>query len=106
MPPKAPIPYRPVELTPEICSAAQMLQSGECPDHLQKEFLDWVITKVCATYEQSYMGNANDTIFMEGRRFCGNQIIKALQVSPTRLADADERIKNLNQHKSWTRSMP
>jgi hypothetical protein len=91
------IPYRPVELTPEICSAAQMLQTGECPDHLQKAFLDWVITKVCATYEQSYMGNPNDTIFMEGRRFCGNQIIKALQVSPTLLASADERIKNFQQ---------
>lgn len=89
--PKTILAYTPVQYEVSDVQAFQMLAQGECPPHLQKQALDFMITKVCATYDQSYFGNANDTIFREGRRFCGNTLVKMLNISVKALRkDSDE----------------
>ena len=76
--------YTPVVYEASDVQAFQMLAQGECPPHLQQQALDFMINKVCATYDQSYFGNANDTIFREGRRFCGNTLVKKLNAKTLR----------------------
>ena len=79
-------PYQPVEAKPDMATAVQMLARGECTPQLQKDFLHWLITEVCGTYEQSYFGDTHDTVFMEGRRWCGNTVIKFSKLDPSQLA--------------------
>jgi len=76
------LPYRPVDYEPADVTAIQMLERGECTPDLQKRALKWIIENVCATYQQSYRTERPyDTVFTEGRRFCGNTIIKMLDDS-------------------------
>ena len=83
-------PYAPAEYEAQHVSAVQMLERGECPPHLQKQALDFMINRVCATYDQSYFGNANDTIFREGRRFCGNTLVKMLKIDAKQMRNKQE----------------
>jgi len=76
------LPYLPVEYKSWVVTAIQQLEQGQCTPDLQKRILGWIIADVCATYQQSYFGDTNHTIFMEGRRFCGNTIVKMLKLDP------------------------
>ena len=87
---KALLAYEPVKWEVSDAQAIQMLERGECPPHLQKQALDFIINKVCVTYDQSYFGNSNDTIFREGRRFCGNTLVKMLKLNTKQMRSEDE----------------
>ncbi len=79
--------YDPVDYEPADVRAIQLLAQGECPPELQKRALKWIIEVAAATYDQSYMGNANDTIFREGRRFVGNSVVKMLKLKASALTN-------------------
>ena len=79
-------PYDPADYESHHAGAVQALIRGDCPEHLQKEFIRWLIEDCCATYDQSYWGShTHDTAFAEGKRFCGNTVIKLSKLDPTKL---------------------
>lgn len=67
-------------------TAIQQLEQGAANPDMQKRALAWIINLVCATYDQSYIpGDTHETSFNEGRRYCGNTIIKMLKLEPGKL---------------------
>lgn len=80
------VPYLPAPYEPHHIGAVQALARGDCPEHLQKEFLRWLIEDVCSTYDQSYRVDPYNTAFAEGKRFCGNQVIKMLHLDAVKVS--------------------
>jgi len=87
---KSELPYAPTEYEPRHVSAVQLLERGECPPHLQQEFLRWLIEDVCRTYDMSFRSNPYQTAFAEGRRFSGNQVVKMMKIDASKLTRGDE----------------
>ena len=64
-------------------TAIQLLEQGKADEGMQKLALDWIIKSVCMTYDQAYIPNdTHETAFNEGRRYCGNTIVKMLKLEP------------------------
>ena len=80
-------PYAPAKYEAEHASAAQLLVQGECPEHLQKEFMRWLIEDVAGTYDQSYRVDPYNTAFAEGKRFVGNTVVKMLKLRASKLVE-------------------
>ncbi len=63
--------------------AIHALARGEADPHQQKLALDWIIERACATYDQSYRPESErETVFAEGRRFVGLQVVKLTNFKP------------------------
>jgi hypothetical protein len=81
-------PWLPVVWTDEEAGALQALYAGKAQEHQQKQALDFIINKVCATYDAHYFpgpeGQRN-TDFALGRAFPGQQIVKMLKLNLTKL---------------------
>lgn len=97
MKPKIPgAPSRHVNFPPDFdvpdAAALQALARGDCPPHLQKRALDWIITQAATTYDSTYRndvdGGDRATAFAEGRRFVGLQIVKLLNIDTNKLQKA------------------
>jgi len=82
---KEELPYAPAAYEAQHVSAVQLLEQGDCPPHLQKEFLRWLVEDVCRTYDMSFRFDPYQTAFAEGRRFPGNQVIKMLKLQASKL---------------------
>ncbi len=64
-------------------TAIQQLEQGIAGPDMQKRALLWIIKTVCATYDQSHIpGDTHETAFNEGKRYCGNTIVKMLKLEP------------------------
>lgn len=78
-------------MTPPVWETAdveafQALQRGDCPPHLQKRALDWLISKAAGTYDLSFApGDDRLTSFAEGRRFVGLQVVKLLALDTNKV---------------------
>lgn len=81
---KAPKPWEPVPWEDHHVFALQGLQAGTATPDQQRAALDWILRGLCATYELSYRPDGG-TEFCEGRRFVGLQIVKLLNINPTKL---------------------
>ena len=58
-------------------AAIQALAKGEADQIEQQRALKWIIEECCKTYDMSYRPeNQTDTVFAEGKRYVGNEIIK------------------------------
>lgn len=80
-----------VPYDPAVITAVQSWEKGEANEFQQKRTLEWILRFVCITYDQSYvLGDTHETAFREGRRFCGNTIIKMLKLNAAALRDNDE----------------
>jgi hypothetical protein len=79
------LPYAPAEYEARHVSAVQLLEKGECPPHLQIEFLRWLIEDNCRTYDMSFRADPHLTSFAEGRRMPGNTCIKMLKIDASKL---------------------
>lgn len=81
IPPKsaiAPAPYEPADIY-----AVQALARGDANEHQQRRALDWILDAVCRVNDLPYRpGSFDETSFASGRQFCGQQIIKAMKLSP------------------------
>lgn len=70
------------------------LARGDASEHQQKHALDYMINIVCGTYDMSfragYEGAQKEQDFAEGRRFCGNTLVKALRINPEALKPRGE----------------
>ena len=77
---------RVAEYDPGDVSAMQFLERGAANDAQQRRALNWILINVCEVYDQSYVPNdTHETAFREGKRYCGNQIIKMLKLEPGKL---------------------
>lgn len=78
--PWVPAPYELADI-----SAIQALHRGDATPDQQQRALKWIIESACATYDMSYFPGGEDanrdTIFAEGRRFVGNQLVKATKLN-------------------------
>tara|TARA_Y100001947_G_scaffold159256_1_gene175658 strand:+ start:1131 stop:1403 length:273 start_codon:yes stop_codon:yes gene_type:complete len=60
--------------------ALQALEKGKATDEQQALCLSVIIKKICRTHDQSFIpGKADETAFLEGRRFVGNRILRHLR---------------------------
>ena len=84
------LPYAPAPYEAKHVTAVQLLETGECPPHLQQEFLRWLVNDVCRTFDQSYRVDPCNTAFAEGRRFPGNTLLKMKQLDPSKVAQPEE----------------
>lgn len=67
-------------------TAIQALANGTADAAQQKRALKWIIHQVCCTYDLSYRpGENSETVFAEGKRFVGLQLVKALHLNTAAL---------------------
>ena len=84
-------PYAPATYKPSHAEAVQLLAKGECPPHLQINFMQWLINDVCRTTDQSYRPDSDrDTVFAEGKRFVGNTLLKMGRLIPSKILGGEE----------------
>lgn len=70
-------PYMPPKYDDPDIFAIQALVKGEANADQQKRALSWIINECCKTYDMSYRpDNQTDTVFAEGKRYVGNEIIR------------------------------
>lgn len=87
-------PWRPVEWNNFDAGSIQALIRGDASEHQQKHAIDFIITKLCRTYELSYRPDSvRDTDFAEGNRHVGLQLVKLanLQLSRFREGPSEQR---------------
>jgi hypothetical protein len=77
-------PWLPPPFDDQDAAALQALAKGSASIDQQKRVLEWIITKVCGTYDLAYRpggeDGARDTVFALGRQFVGQQMVKVLKV--------------------------
>lgn len=78
-------PQMPVEYQPADVLAWQALQIGEAEPHQQKRALKWLIEQAAGTYEAHFYPTDRETAFSLGRAFVGQQVVKMLNLDPTKL---------------------
>lgn len=69
-------------------TALQALAIGKADEHQQIMALKWIIESAAGTYRPSYrsgQGGERDTIFCEGRRNVGLQIVTLLKLDVSKL---------------------
>lgn len=70
-------------------TAVQALSRGEATSEQQKQMLNWMINHAAGTYNQSFQESGDrETVFAEGRRFVGLQLVKLLHLSTNALRKA------------------
>lgn len=83
------LPWFPTEYEDHHVQAMKALARGDCPEHLQKIALDWIINQACDTFGMSFrpddMGGDRASNFAEGKRHVGNQIVKMIEMIPATL---------------------
>lgn len=76
-------PWRPVEFQPADAQAIQALVRGDCPAHLQQRAINFIVEKLCGTYDMPYRPGEDgrrDTDFACGMQWVGKQIVRLMKV--------------------------
>jgi len=77
-------PWRPAGYEDADIAAWQAIARGAATPDQQKRALTWLIEKAAGTYDLSFrpgpQEGERDTVFAEGRRFVGLQIVKLLKL--------------------------
>ena len=85
MKPRTP-PWYPVAYTDSDMAAIKALSRGEATAAQQVHALKFIVETVSDCYDLSYRsddaGGERDTVFAEGRRFVGLQIVKLMKLVP------------------------
>lgn len=78
--------HRPAEYEEADIYAIRALAAGNANESQQKRALDWIIHRAAGTYDLSYRPGGpegdRETVFAEGRRFVGSQIVKLTKLDP------------------------
>ena len=75
-------PWKPAQWDVEEAGALQALWRGQAAPHQQKLAVDFIINKLCGTYEAHfYADSERNTSFALGRAFPGQQIMKLLKLN-------------------------
>jgi len=82
----APEAFKVQALTNREAWAIRMLEEGTADPHNQRLALSAILTKLCRAYDCHFVPGAPDeTAFLEGRGFVGQQITKVLRMDPNAL---------------------
>lgn len=77
-----PEPWKPIAWDPPDVACIQALSRGDASPDQQKRAITLIINRLASTYDMSYRpNNANDTIFAEGKRYVGLQLVKMLHLN-------------------------
>lgn len=78
----APQPWHPTPYNEAITNAIKAVNAGVANSGQQQHVIKWIIETLCGTYDLSYRPNSDrDTVFAEGKRFVGQQIVKQLKLT-------------------------
>lgn len=64
--------------------AIQALAAGKASEEQQRAAFRWIVEEVCGTYDLSYRRGPDgdrDTVFAEGKRFVGQQVVKLTKIN-------------------------
>ena len=79
--------YLPPQLTQEICWALKGLNSGEADAGQQSLAISWIIQELCKTYDWPFRPESvRDTDIALGRQFCGQQLVRAINLTTDQVA--------------------
>lgn len=71
-----------------ITLALKALSHGNANEHQQRNALKWIVTDLCRTYDLSYRPSSDrDTVFAEGKRFVGLQIVQEINLPAALLSE-------------------
>lgn len=77
-------PWRPAAYEDADVAAFQALAEGKASPDQQRRALKWLIERACATYDLSYRpggeDGARDTVFAEGKRAVGLEVVKLIKL--------------------------
>lgn len=86
-------PHVPSKPPAHICEAFQALEAGNANELQQKKALDWLLIKLCKTYDMSYRpGDQMATAFAEGRRAVGLEVVTMLKVNTTEIRRRENEV--------------
>jgi hypothetical protein len=86
--------WLPAEWELADASALQAIARGDANATQQKRALSVIVEKLAGTYEHTFVPGAQDqTIYLEGRRSVGLQIVKLLKVDLAALRNAKPATK-------------
>jgi hypothetical protein len=92
--PDAPLPWLPAPYAIADAYAIKHLVDGTATPDEQKRALRWIVETLCATYDLSMRpdeaGGDRATVFAEGKRFVGLQIVKLIKIDPDKLRTKEE----------------
>jgi hypothetical protein len=84
-------PWLPPDYDKQDMFALKGLAAGTATADQQKHALDYIVRMLCGTYDLSYRPTSErDTVFAEGRRFVGLQLVKLLN-APAGMLDKPGR---------------
>ena len=76
--------------------ALRALESGEATPHEQRLALAAILKKLCRSYDQHFVPESDrETVFLEGRGFVGQQILKFLRLDANQLKALTEDRKDV-----------
>ena len=77
-------PWEPCPWEPADATALQALVRGDCPPHLQQRAINFIVYKLCGTYDPAFRPGGQDaqraTDMALGKQFIGQQIVGLLKV--------------------------
>lgn len=69
-------------------SSIQALVTGTANPEQQKRAINFIVNKVCLTYDMPYRPESQrDTDFLLGRMFVGQQIVKLMKINLNRIKE-------------------
>lgn len=74
-------PWLPAAYDDQDTMALKALAAGNANESQQKYALNWIINRLCGTYDQPYRPESDrDTIFACAKQFVGQQIVKQINL--------------------------
>lgn len=74
-------PWHPADYDEADIYAMQALGAGVASVDQQKRALNWLLHKVCGTYDETYFADSErNTAYAQGKRHVGLQIVKAINL--------------------------
>lgn len=84
--------HLPPTYTKEEVYALRNIAQGNATPEQQKEFMEWLLQHVCRTYDLSYRPESDrETVFAEGRRFVGLELVGLLRTPANKLNYIEDR---------------
>ena len=75
--------FKSSELSKTEIYAIQKLEEGTADAYNQTVALQAILKKICRVYDTHFIPDSpNQTAFLEGRGFCGQQILKYMRLDP------------------------
>lgn len=85
-------PWKPTEWEPADVAAIQALVRGDATADQQRRAVDYIINDIAGTYDMSYRPDSErDSVFAEGKRFVGLQIVTKLKINLAAIRQAKSK---------------